>query len=140
MATATADVGGDRKLLIENFISRQALERTELAEREARARLNAAQAQLQQARNALGYADLRAEAPGILIEVSGEPSQVVAFGQAIAVLAQDGEREVEVFFPEDFKPRQTGTVRLADGSLHALKLRESAGAADSASRTWRARY
>ena len=140
LATATADVGRDRKLLVENFISRQALERTELAEREARTRLNAAQAQLRQARNALGYANLRAEAPGILIEVSGEPSQVVAFGQAIAVLAQDGEREVEVFFPEDIKPREAGTVRLADGGLYALKLREFAGAADTASRTWRARY
>jgi len=30
LATATADVGRDRKLLIENFISRQSLERTEL--------------------------------------------------------------------------------------------------------------
>jgi len=38
-----------------------------------------------------------------LIEVSGEPSQVVAFGQAVAVLAQDGEREIEVFFSEDIR-------------------------------------
>lgn len=140
LATATADVTRDRRLVVESFISRQALERTELIEREARTRLNAAQAQLQQARNALGYANLRAEESGILTEVSGEPNQVVTFGQPIAVLAQDGEREVEVFFPEDIKPRQTGSVRLADGSLHPLELRESAGAADVASRTWRARY
>ncbi len=126
--------------MAESFISRQALERTELIQREARTRLNAAQAQLQQARNALGYANLRAEDAGILIEVSGEPNQVVTFGQPIAVLARDGVREVEVFFPEDIKPRQTGSVRLANGSLHPLELRESAGAADSTSRTWRARY
>lgn len=140
LATATADVKRDRKLVVESFISRQALERTELIEREARTRLNAAQAQLQQARNALGYANLRAKDSGILIEVSGEPNQVVTFGQPIAVLARDGEREVEVFFPEDIKPRQTGSVRLADGSLYPLELRESAGAADFVSRTWRARY
>ncbi len=140
LATNTADVGRDRKLVAESFISRQALERTELAEREARTRLNAVQAHLQQAQNALNYANLRAEAAGILIEVSGEPSQVVTFGQPIALLARDGEQEVEVFFPENTKPRQTGYVRLADGRLHALKLRESAGAADPASRTWRARY
>jgi RND family efflux transporter MFP subunit len=103
LAIATADVGRDRKLLLENFISRQSLEHTELAEREARTGFNAAQAQLRHTRNALGYANMCAEAPGILIEVSGEPSQVVAFGQAIAVLAQDGEREIEVFFSEDIR-------------------------------------
>jgi RND family efflux transporter MFP subunit len=140
LATASADVERDRRLVEESFISRQALERTELIEREARTRLNAAQAQLQQARNALGYANLRAEDTGILIEVSGEPNQVVTFGQPIAVLARDGEREVEVFFPEDIKPRQTGSVRLADDNLHPLELRESAGAANPISRTWRARY
>ncbi len=138
--TAMADVKRDQQLVVESFISRQALERTELIEREARTRFNAAQAKLQQARNALGYANLRAEESGILTEVSGEPNQVVTFGQPIAVLAQDGEREVEVFSPENIKPRQTGSVRLADGSLHPLELRESAGAADAASRTWRARY
>ena len=140
LATAIADVARDRRLVAESFVSRQALERTELLEREARTRLNATQAQWQQARNALNYADLRAEETGVLIEVSGEPNQVVTFGQAIAVLARDGEREVEVFFPENTQPRQTGSVRLADGSLHALKLRESAGAANLSSRTWRARY
>ena len=140
LTTATADVMRDRQLVAEKFVSRQALERTELVEREAKTRLNAAQAQLQQARNALNYADLRAEEAGVLIEVSGEPNQVVTFGQAIAVLARDGKREVEVFFPENTQPHQTGSIRLADGSLHALKLRESAGAAHLSSRTWRARY
>lgn len=140
LATATADVVRDRQLVAEHFISRQALERTELVEQEARTRRNAAQSQLQQAQNALNYADLRAEEAGILIEVSGEPNQVITFGQTIAVLARDGEREVEVFFPENIQPRQTGSIRLADGRLHALKLRESAGAANLTSRTWRARY
>ena len=140
LVTTAADVARDRRLVAESFVSRQALERTELLKREAKTRLNAAQAQLEQARNALNYADLRAEEPGVLIEVSGEPNQVVTFGQAIAVLARDGEREVEVFFPENTQPRQTGSIRLSDGSLHTLKLRESAGAANPTSRTWRARY
>jgi RND family efflux transporter MFP subunit len=140
LATAKADIERDRKLVAENFISRQAMERTALVAREARTRLNAAQAQLKQAHNALDYADLRAESAGVLIEVSGEPGQVVNFGQPIAVLAHDGKREVEVFFPENIKPRQAGNVYLADGGLLNLKLRESAGAANLASRTWRARY
>ncbi len=140
LATANTDVVRDQQLVAENFVSRQALERTELVEREARTRLNAAQAQLQQARNALNYADLRAEESGVLIEVSGEPNQVVTFGQAIAVLARDGEREVEVFFPENIRPRETGSVLLIGGLMHAIELRESAGAANPSSRTWRARY
>ncbi len=140
LATATADVARDRKLVQESFISEQALERTELVEQEARTRLNAAHAQLQQSRNASGYANLRAEHPGVLIEVTGEPGQKVVFGQTIAILAREGELEIEVFFPEGVKPRQTGHVQLTSGQSYALELREAAGAADLASRTWRARY
>lgn len=140
LATATADIRRDQELVTKDFISQRALDRTKLTEQEARARLNAAQANLQQARNALGYANLRAEASGVLIEVNGEPGQVITFGQAIATLAHDGEREVEVFFPEKIKPRQSGNVVLPDGGMLPLILRESAGAANPVSRTWRARY
>jgi len=140
LATATVDVDRDQQLLAKNFVSKQALDRSRLVEQEARARLNAAWAREKQAQHALGYARLRAEASGVLIEVSGEPGQVISFGQAIAVLAQDGEREVEVFFPENTRPRESGTVNLPDGSALPILLREAAGAADPASRTWRARY
>lgn len=140
LATASADVERDRKLVIESFISQQALERTLLAEQEAKARLNTAHAQLKQAHNALGYAHLRAEHSGILIEITGEPGQVVNFGQSIGILAHHGEQEIEVFFPENVKPRQTGSVYLADDTMLSLKLRESAGAANPTGRTWRARY
>ncbi len=140
LATATADVRRDQELVAKDFISQRALDRTKLIEQEASARLNAAQANLQQARNALGYANLRAEASGVLTEVNGEPGQVITFGQSIATLAHDGEREVEVFFPEKIKPRQSGSVVLLDGDMLPLTLRESAGAANPASRTWRARY
>ncbi|MCC7135770.1 MAG: efflux RND transporter periplasmic adaptor subunit [Nitrosomonas sp.] len=139
LATATADVDRDQKLLARNFVSKQALDRSKLTEQEARARLNAARAREKQAQHALGYARLRAEASGVLIEVSGEPGQVISFGQAIAVLAHDGEREVEVFFPETALPRESGSADLPDGNVPLL-LREAAGAANPASRTWRARY
>ncbi len=140
LATAVADVNRDQKLLAKNFVSQQALDRSRLVEQEARARLNVAQARQKQAQHALGYAKLRAEASGVLIEVSGEPGQVIAFGQAIAVLAHDGEQEVEVFFPENIRPLESGIVDLPDGNTLPLLLREAAGAADPASRTWRARY
>lgn len=140
LATAVTDADRDQKLLAKNFVSKQALDRSRLLEQEARARLDAARARLKQAQHALGYARLRAEASGVLIEVSGEPGQVISFGQAIAVLAQDGKREVEVFFPEHTRPRESGSVNLPDDNALPLLLREAAGAADLASRTWRARY
>lgn len=140
LAIAQADVERFRQLLNQNFISRQTFDRTELVVREARARLDTAQARLRQARNGLGYAVLRAGAAGVVTEVTGEPGAVVTVGQTVAVLAREGEREIEVFFPESVKPPPAGSAQLADGRRYDLARRELAGAADPPSRTWRARY
>lgn len=139
LATERADLGRVRQLQGQNFVSAQALERSELAEREARTRLDAARARLAQARNALGYARLSAPTAGVLVEVSGEPGQVVETGKAVATLARDGEREIEVFFPDAARPPATGQL-IRDGAPLPLRLREVSGAVDPQSRTWRARY
>ncbi len=140
LETAQAEVARSRRLRAQNFISQQALERTEQAEREARTRLDSGAARLRQARNALGYADLRAETDGVLISVGGEAGQVVAAGQVLAVMARDGAREIEVFFPDGVTPPREGRAALPGTAPLALTLREVAGAADPQSRTWRARY
>lgn len=140
LATARADLGRVRQLKDQNFVSAQALERSELAEREARTRVDAARARQAQARNAVGYARLSAPAAGVLVEVSGEPGEVVETGQRVATLAREGEREVEVFFPDAARPPATGELIRADGSPLPLRLREVSGAVDPQSRTWRARY
>lgn len=140
LATARAELGRVRQLKDKNFVSAQALDRSELAEREARTRLDAARARLTQARNALGYARLSAATAGVLVEVSGEPGQVVETGQAVATLARDGEREIEVFFPDAARPPAAGQLVRADGTPLPLRLREVSGAVDPQSRTWRARY
>ena len=137
---AHADTERHRQLFARGFIARQQLERVELAERESRTRLDAASARLSQAGNASGYAVLRADAAGIVTEVSGEPGQVVAPGQPVAMLARTGDREIEVFFPEAVKAPVSGLLKQPDGSTATLALREVAGAADPVSRTWRARY
>lgn len=137
LATARADTQRSRQLVERQFVSAQALERSVLAEREAQARLNAAWARLAQARNGVGYAQLSAPAAGVLTEVSGEPGQVVAAGQAVAILAREGEQEIEVYFPEQTRPPATGRLL---GSQAVLRLREVSGAVDPQSRTWRARY
>lgn len=140
LAKAQADLERDRKLRKQSYISPQALEHTELAVKESKTRRDATEARLVQARNAKGYAVLNSTADGILIEVNGEPGQVVAAGQAVATLAQAGPREIEVYFPEDMTPPEQGSVLLGDGGRVALKLRETAGSVDALGRTRRARY
>jgi RND family efflux transporter MFP subunit len=140
IAVAEADVVRGVDLLKRKFISQQALDRFKLVKREAQERLNAAKARVQQARNALGYTQLKAEAAGLLTEVTGERGQVVSAGQTIAILAKEGEMEIELFFPEEMSPPSEGRVVLRDGVSLPLQLREVAGAADTVSHTWRARY
>ncbi|MBW2187761.1 MAG: efflux RND transporter periplasmic adaptor subunit [Deltaproteobacteria bacterium] len=140
IAVAEADVARGVDLLKKKFISQQALDRFKLVKREAQERLNAALARVQQAKNALGYAELVAEADGLLTEVIGERGQVVAVGEVIGGLAKKGEMEVELFFPEAMAPPSEGVVALRNGSTSPIALREVAGAADPVSHTWRARY
>lgn len=133
-----------------NFISQQALDN-------AVSNASTAQAAMVQAQNAASYTRLMAPAAGTLMEVTGEVGQVVAPGQAVATLAYEGEREVEVFIPEirrDSLPQQAQASLFSDGKMSApatprlhtdssasiATLREVAGAPDPATRTWRARY
>ena len=139
LAVAEADLSRDRQLLEKNYVSRQAFERAELMVREARTRRDAANARLAESRNALDYATLRAEADGMLTEVSGESGQVVGAGQAVANLAHEGPREVEVNFPANVRPPETGNLLVNERRIQ-LTRHEVAGAVDPASRTLRARY
>lgn len=140
LATARSELERQRKLIAKKFASRQTLDQFELKQRDAASQVKAARAKLDQTRNARGYAELSAEHAGVLIDVIGEPGQVVGIGQTVAVLAREGEREVEVYLADGLHPPRTGSVRLADGRRMPIQLREVAGAADPQSRTWRARY
>lgn len=111
----------------------------------AEARLAQSRAQLDVARNQVQYARLVADRAGVVTSIRAETGQVVAAGQVVALLAQDGEREVEIALPE------AGVDRYPVGSPARIALwsapdrvltgtlREVAPDADSASRTWRAR-
>ncbi|MDX5409040.1 MAG: efflux RND transporter periplasmic adaptor subunit [Thauera sp.] len=140
LRTAQDELERYRDLLAKGFVGQQAYDRAALQERTARAQLTAAAADLERARNALGYAGLRADSPGVLIDVQGEPGQVVDKGQALALLAVDGEREIEVALPDGLSPPARGRAAGPDGTQTGLALREVAGAADPVSLTWRARY
>jgi RND family efflux transporter MFP subunit len=141
---ALAVAGAERQradgLVAGGFLSAQGADRAALLEREARTRLAAAENRLRQSANAVAYATLRAPASGVLAEVVGEPGQVVAPGQPVATLAHDGAREIEVHLPDGVAAPEAGELALAGKSTLRLALRELAGAADTRSRTWRARY
>jgi RND family efflux transporter MFP subunit len=135
-----ADLARAETLFRQNVISRQALERERLADAQSRAQEQAVAARLQQAQNALRYTHLRAGRDGVLIEVRGEPGQVVAAGEPVGVLASGTVREIEVFLPERLRPPQHGILQLDRDRTLPVTLREASGATESASRTWRARY
>lgn len=139
-ATAQADLQRAETLRKQTFASEQAVERAELTVREAQARLDAANSRLKQARNARGYAELRALADGTVVEVLVETGQVVAAGQVVARLAHAGPQEVEVFLSDRITPPASGRLFLPGGDARQLALVEVAGSTDPLSRTRRARY
>ena len=104
--------------------------------------LESAQAQLRQAGNATGYATLRADQAGIVTAVAAEPGQVVSAGQAVLTLAHRGETEIAVAVPEQdagyLAVGQPAKVTLWAGPRVSFegRIREIAGQADPASRTY----
>jgi multidrug efflux system membrane fusion protein len=112
----------------------------------AAAALEGAEAQLRQAVHAVDYATLKADKAGIVTSVTGEPGQVVGAGQAIVGLAQSGETEIAVAVPEQDAARlaigQPAKVSAWAGAPRVSvngRIREIAGQADPASRTYAVR-
>jgi membrane fusion protein, multidrug efflux system len=149
-ARSRRDVASDNleraKVLLPKAIISQAAYDTRRNELDAAAAaLEAAEAQLRQAVNAVGYATLKAGKAGIVTAVIAEPGQVVNAGQAVATLAESGETEVAVAVPEQDAARiavgQDARVTLWAGSgvNVAGRIREIAGQADPASRTYAVR-
>jgi len=112
----------------------------------AKARLDQARAQLATAENNLGYADLVADAPGVITGLTMEVGQVVSAGQQVTRLARTEELEILVNIPE----QRLGFVSEAKdvafdlwaqpGRTFKARLRELAPAADPATRTYAARF
>lgn len=129
-----------RELRAQGFISQSVLDSKETA-------FKAAAAQAGLARNQAAYTTLLADRDGIVSATLAEVGQVVAAGQPVVRVAQEGEREVAVAIPESryasLKVGMPVEVELTSGGGEKQKLsgrlRELAPAADSASRTYPAR-
>jgi multidrug efflux system membrane fusion protein len=132
-------------LLAKKFISQSAYDQRKNQSNAANAKLEQARAQAGVAGNQASYTTLTADADGVVTEIKTEPGQVVAAGQPVMRLAHDGEREVVINVPEGdvarYKVGQAAVVsRWADPSkLLPGSIREIAGAADPATRTYTVR-
>jgi RND family efflux transporter MFP subunit len=145
LAQAAADLERYTTLRGRGYASVADFERKKAANDEAEGRLERARRSLDLARNQHGYADLRADAEGVITATLAEPGQVVAVGQAVARLAHQGEKEAVVALPETWlaEARRSGAVvRLWSDRDRAFeaKLRELSPQADEATRTYAARF
>ena len=89
-----------RRSRARGFASIADFDRKKAANDEAEGRLERARRSLELARNQLGYAELKADADGVITATLAEAGQVVAIGQAVARLAHRGEKEAVVALPE----------------------------------------
>lgn len=110
----------------------------------ARAELRAAEARAEVARNATRYAELVADAAGVVMETLAEPGQVVGAGQVVIRVAHAGPREALIQLPETLRPLigsdAQATLFGKEGLSLPARLRQLSDAADPTTRTFEARY
>jgi len=125
-------------------ISASAYDQAKAAADATKAQLNAAEAQAEVARNASRYAELVADADGVVMETLVEPGQVVNAGQVVVRVAHAGRREAIIQLPETLRP-VVGSAGMAtlfgkEGAAVPTKLRQLSDTADRLTRTFEARY
>ncbi|MCV2366282.1 efflux RND transporter periplasmic adaptor subunit [Paucibacter sp. DJ1R-11] len=150
-------LGAELKRFIElqqqGFISAAELERRDLAFKAAQAQLEQARTQSEAQNNQVGYAQLTADAAGVVTAVFVEPGMVVGAGTPVLQLAHEGPRDVVFSVPEDQLGRLREGAALAGGltvrlwsdvkpgaqavaEARPISLREVAAATDPVTRTF----
>lgn len=132
-------------LFAQGAVSRIVLEQYENAYAAAVAASRMASAQNSQGTNQLDYTALRATKAGVISAINVESGQVVAAGQAVVTLVQDGEREIEIDVPEN-RYEEILNARDIKVTFWALpnrvvegKVREISPMAEKTSRTYKVR-
>src|SRR5437762_2894506 len=100
LAQAAADELRFASLKSRGYAAIADYDRKKAAKDEAEGRLERAQRALDLARNQLAYAELRADADGVITATLAEPGQVVAVGQPVVRLAHHGGADAVVALPE----------------------------------------
>lgn len=141
-----ADYKRARDLSDDGFVSSAELERRTTALKAAQSLLGQARVQAREQSNQTSYAVLKADVDGVVTSVEAETGGVVAAGQTIVRVAQDGPRDVVFSVPEDrvslfhAAADVAGALKVrlwgADETLFDAKLREVSAAADASTRTF----
>ena len=124
----------------------QVLDQRQSTASTALARVDQAKSQLSTAQNNLAYTELRADGPGIVTAVTAEAGQVLSQGQGVAKLARTDELEIAVGVPEHrlkaVRETSDATYELWSDPGHRFtaRLRELSPSADTATRTYLARF
>ncbi|MFN0115687.1 MAG: efflux RND transporter periplasmic adaptor subunit [Paracoccaceae bacterium] len=142
---ASAAIARSRTLKAEGHVAQAALDGAESDAAAARARLDAADASAAIVRNALAYATLTADVPGIVTSTGAEAGQVVGAGQPIVTIAVTGAAEAEIALPEQNRAELLGGTASATlwgepETSYPLTLREVSPDVDPVSRTYRVRF
>jgi RND family efflux transporter MFP subunit len=145
LAQAAADESRYQNLRARGYAAVADYERKKAAKDEAEGRVERARRALDLAHNQLAYAELKADADGVITATLAEAGQVVALGQAVARLAHRGEMEAAVALPET----RLAEARQSDASVRlwsdpnrrfSARLRELSPQADATTRTYAARF
>jgi len=144
-AQASAAEGRAKELRAKGWSTEAQLDQVKAAGDEGRARLNRAQRSVELTKNSLSYATLVADARGVVTATLIEPGQVVASGQTAIRVARSAEKEAVVAIPETmvgFAKSGAASVTLwsEPDKKYTAKLRELAPAADTATRTYLAKF
>ncbi len=131
-------------LKLDGSVSASDEERARSALDTARAAASAEQRRLELARNQVRYAVLRASSDGVVTAVRFEAGQVVAAGQPVIAIANEGEPEIVADVPEAhldaFKQsRYRAFLASAPEDGFSVELRELSAQATAQTRTYRAR-
>lgn len=141
---ANEDEARYRDLRGTGAISASAYDQAKAAADTANANVSAAIAQARVLLNATLYAELVADADGVVMETLVEPGQVVSAGQAVVRLAHAGPREAIIQLPETLRPAigSVGQATLFGPHPVALPatLRQLSDTTDRVTRTFEARY
>ncbi|MCB1567330.1 MAG: efflux RND transporter periplasmic adaptor subunit [Xanthomonadales bacterium] len=134
-----------REMLARGLVSQSLFDAKAAAFEAARAKSDSARAQSTVMDNQRDYARLVAPNDGVIAQRLAEAGQVVAAGQAVFVMAADGEREVAISVPElrvgEFNVGQSVQVELwsRPGEFWPARVRELSPSADPQARTFAAR-
>ena len=145
LAQAAAAEQRAKDLRAKGWATDAQLDQAKAAADEARARLNRAERSVDLTKNSLSYATLEADTRGVVTAALIDAGQVVASGQTAIRVARFAEKEAVVAIPETLIGRaKDGTASVTLWSepdkKYVAKLREIAPSADSATRTYLAKF